>query len=315
MSTEIPSGLGNCPACGSTEASDQFCSVNKDYSLAGYDYLKCKECLSIYLNDARITSQDILTELHVKHWYTSGNFSFCPERSIEEQFIHASDYGANILHSINSRPKHVLDIGCGNGELVAYFHQNNIQAFGIEPSENAFGILSTRPDLKNYFAVGGIENLEALHYDHRFDLITMFDVLEHLYDPLESLEKLRDHVLSQNNGILYVTVPSGSSLQIKALREYSWNFMAPFHRSLFSESGLTALLKRSGAKEIVKHNHSLKNWGWTRGFAWRAAYENNHAQLRKCADFRRFDYLIDDYLDTLAHELEAPSSLVYTAYY
>lgn len=77
----------------------------------------------------------------------------------------------------------------------------------------------------------------------KFDIIIMMDVIEHLEDPFESLDKLRD--LLNENGILVIQTPNYQSLMQYFVKEWSW-WMVEDHRWFFSSKSFKATLKKHG---------------------------------------------------------------------
>ena len=78
----------------------------------------------------------------------------------------------------------VLDIGCGEGELLSLL-SNWFECEGVEPSETA-AAESTRRGVK--VTVGFFEDVDLP--EESYDLVTMYAVLEHVYDPVQVLSKV-----------------------------------------------------------------------------------------------------------------------------
>lgn len=81
------------------------------------------------------------------------------------------------------RPKTVLDVGCGLGNMVYYLRLMGVEAYGVEISK--YALKKAHPKIKKYVKYGGISRLPF--EDKSFDLVTSFDVLEHI--ETEKLEK------------------------------------------------------------------------------------------------------------------------------
>jgi len=74
------------------------------------------------------------------------------------------------------RPRTLLDVGCGKGELVFWLRRLGVEAFGVDISD--YAISNARPQIRPYLKREGITNLP--YGDNSFDLVTTFDVLEHI---------------------------------------------------------------------------------------------------------------------------------------
>jgi uridylate kinase len=87
-----------------------------------------------------------------------------------------SNFYRAFLIRVFLNPKTVLDVGCGTGHLVKYLRQMGIDAYGVELSSHALELAeeASRP----YLRQGDIVKLP--YGDDEFDLVTSFDVLEHI---------------------------------------------------------------------------------------------------------------------------------------
>lgn len=96
----------------------------------------------------------------------------------------------------------VLEIGFGNGSFLAYLRELNIDSIGVEIEKQLVSAAKNK----------GFEVYEDIsQLDYKFDLIVLFDVLEHIpaNELLNFLEKLES--LLAANGKIIVRVPNGSS--------------------------------------------------------------------------------------------------------
>ena len=298
----------SCPACGLSEFSEKLLSVEKDYSLPGYLYLCCSSCGSIYLYDDKIKNQFDLTKAHSDYWYKEGNFRFAPDKDINARISLAKISALSIIDTCKlPNDIKILDVGCGNGELVAAFVEESYDAIGVEPDANAFEAIEVNPDLKERLINCGIEDLKNSNHPalkKPFDLIVLQDVLEHLYDPLSAIELFLNKL--KDDGYIYIGIPSGESLGMRYLKANAWNFMAPFHRTLFTKKGVEKMIKR---KELnVSLNFVADNrhvWGNTRGIAYKANFNTEHAELRAKLDgFSNYDFLVDELFDKIAVDFD-----------
>ncbi|HEV3259079.1 MAG TPA: class I SAM-dependent methyltransferase [Gemmataceae bacterium] len=135
----------------------------------------------------------------------------------------------------------LLDAGCGSGKLVRYFRAHAIDAQGLEPSAALFehflsaDAFFTHGDLDRFCAQG----------PRTFNVVTAFDVLEHVEDPVHFVEKLAS--LIPTGGLLFLSTPDVGSVAANVLGKY-WHFFCPYHLSYFSRRNLTAVARRLGLK-------------------------------------------------------------------
>lgn len=96
----------------------------------------------------------------------------------------------------------VLDIGCGTGVNAKWLGELGEKVYGVEMSDEAIGLAKKRtPNLK--MTKGEFPNI-AIH--DRFDLITLFDVLEHFEDDKGALRKIRE--MLNPGGYVVFSVPA-----------------------------------------------------------------------------------------------------------
>jgi len=138
-----------------------------------------------------------------------------------------------------------LDIGASSGEFVDLMRQRGMQAHGIEP--HAGYAAHARETLGLSVEHGALHQVLPRQADQRFDLISMFHVLEHLVDPVETLRLFARKVSPQ--GLLLIEVPNAT------------RFCAPrymffrAHTLYFTQASLHQTL-RAGGWSVVAHNHA-----------------------------------------------------------
>jgi 2-polyprenyl-3-methyl-5-hydroxy-6-metoxy-1,4-benzoquinol methylase len=146
-----------------------------------------------------------------------------------------------LLNSIRTK-KH-LDVGCGTGEFLNACDKKNIECIGIEPSE-----IARNKAIKNYdLDIRSETNLNQFNIDE-FDSVSMWHVLEHVYDLNKTIEHL-SRIIS-NNGILIIAVPNHKSLDAKKYKNYWAAWDVPIHVNHFCPTTITNLMG--------KYNFTLK---------------------------------------------------------
>lgn len=95
----------------------------------------------------------------------------------------------------------LLDVGTGIGQFLSHAKEYFDEVCGTEVSRSAMDIAREKYGMD--LLAGEIETIEI---NKRFDVITMFHVLEHVYDPKAVIEKCR--VLLAENGYLVIAVPN-----------------------------------------------------------------------------------------------------------
>src|SRR5690606_1488856 len=113
---------------------------------------------------------------------------------------------AEILFREIKSPGRLLDVGCGEGFVLAYFQKHGWSVRGIDYSD--FGIKNFNPDLVANFEKGDIYTIidKMIKDEDKFDVLWLGNVLEHVPDPVKLLLDLRK--LLSVNGSLVITVPN-----------------------------------------------------------------------------------------------------------
>jgi 2-polyprenyl-3-methyl-5-hydroxy-6-metoxy-1,4-benzoquinol methylase len=155
-----------------------------------------------------------------------------------------------VLEAFNSQnhsktsPK-ILDVGCSNGRFIEVAMRNGIEAWGLELSETA--IAAAAPVTRARIYHGDANNIESLAME-TFDIITAFDLIEHLFDPFSFLNNLRKII--SKNGRIVLTTPDASSLP-RVLMGKSWPMLQPFqHTILLSRKASIMLLQKTSYSDI-----------------------------------------------------------------
>jgi len=147
-----------------------------------------------------------------------------------------------------SRPTRgrLLDVGCGAGYFLDAARAAGWQVAGVELSEAAAA--AARSDLGLDVFTGAL--VEAGFPTNDFDLITMFEVLEHMRDPGAALsEAFR---LLRPGGLLAVEVPNDMDAYRAALAcaDQRWWVIPPVHIYYFNASSLSRWLLMSGFEPV-----------------------------------------------------------------
>jgi SAM-dependent methyltransferase len=144
----------------------------------------------------------------------------------------------------------LLDLGCACGFMIEAALEAGYDAWGVEFSREA--IAAAEPRIRDRIHHGDINQLER----GEFDVITAFDILEHVQDPLASLRQWAE--LLRPGGLLVVTSPDTDSLFRKVMRS-RWPMLQPLqHTFLFSGSGMRTGLEKAGLEPLdVRSAHKV----------------------------------------------------------
>ncbi len=118
------------------------------------------------------------------------------------------------------------------------------QALAVEPSAS----LAQECRSKGFAVVEEIvENMVG--HDNSADLVTCFEVLEHVYDPLGFVQVLKD--LARPGGYVFVSTLGIDGFDLQVLWEKSSQISPPHHINFLSMQGFERLFQRAGLEDIT----------------------------------------------------------------
>jgi len=156
----------------------------------------------------------------------------------------------------------ILEIGCGDGELLAEMQRRSFKVKGIELNQAA----AARAVQKYGFDIEVGTFTQAKLVNDSFDAIILYHVLEHLIDPLEVLKKLKKTL--KCGAVLVIGTPNSDSLEARIFGNHWVGYDLPRHLFTFSEKKLVETLKNMGFKDIVTV-HEIDTNSWMLSINWR----------------------------------------------
>jgi SAM-dependent methyltransferase len=133
----------------------------------------------------------------------------------------------------------VLDIGCGFGETLEYHRSRGCDVYGVEADENILRIAE-----RHGFKVQvGLFNPD--HYEPGFfDYVTMDQVIEHMADPLETLQGVAR--ILKKGGVAVISTPNSHGWGARVFGRHWINWHAPYHRQFFSPRSMEVAAEQAG---------------------------------------------------------------------
>lgn len=234
----------NCPLCGknSTKVIFTKASLNKDIT-----NVICINCGLVYINPCLSSAEYV--EFHKEDFLGYKNLKEARQvlPKLKSSDLTIKKTIVLFLDEFVSAGQNILDVGCGFGTLLDILKkEKQVNVFGVEVGNLDVKVAKEYFGLDNIFHSSLEEFAAKDENSKKFDIVIMNHVLEHLPEPLKSLEQIR-RVL-KSSGLLYIGVPN--ILNIKKRPE---EFFQYFHTLNFSPHSLKAMLEQGGFG-IVKFN-------------------------------------------------------------
>ena len=222
-----------CPICGHLPATFEF-------EKEGFAFMRCGNCTSIYVNP--VPSPALLG--HYYDGFESMHY-FHQEvlaKTLDRRRQIFSDR-ADMLAPFVIPGGKVLEVGSSIGLFLEQALARKWDVTGVEVNQAL--VERTRNELGANVIHGFVE--QATLPDH-IDIAVLWEVLEHLVDPIVVLRKLSQHMGPQ--GRIAITVPNHNGIEYSACGLDHEMVEAPGHLNYFTQENIEQLFARCGFKVI-----------------------------------------------------------------
>jgi len=220
----------------------------KDHSVSGEEFQLIQNSEYGFLETQPQPSSDKLPEYYQSEDYISHTDS---KRNLFEKAYHlvrsiSLKKKLNLINSLASEEKKLLDVGCGTGDFLKTAQQNNWQISGIEPNKEARDIANKKTNNSVF------ETEQLLKFKpNSFNVITLWHVLEHLPNLEEQIAIFKK--LLKPNGTLIIAVPNYKSYDAKHYKQFWAAYDVPRHFWHFNQASISKLVSKQSFKvEKVK---------------------------------------------------------------
>ena len=220
-----------CPVCEESERT-------VDFSSYGVQIVCCRSCTLHYSERIPKRKEDV---------YEADFFVPRMEGSYKESYEYRKQrFGLERIELIRGaigkiEGCKILDVGSGSGYFLDCAKKNQMIPIGIELSTELRERSSREIGIKIYGC-----DIDELPEDEKFDVITMFDLIEHVSDPVGLLTKAREKL--RKGGIIVVFTPNFDSFGIKVMREDSNLILPAEHLVYFTKKSLSEACTRAGLR-------------------------------------------------------------------
>lgn len=214
---------------------NQYLCTSRNYGEHGPIY-KCNDCNLVFIVD------DTSEENIIKSYTDAQDPVY-----VNEMDARIKTFSVHLKRLAKYFPKagRLLDVGAYTGVFLNLARKVGWKVEGIEPSKWAVGQAGDL-SIKN-----GILRPDIFQ-KASFDVVTIWDVIEHFADPVKALFIVSDYL--KPNGILAMTTMDVKSVTAKILGK-KWPWYMRMHRVYFSKQTITRMLKQCGFEDIKFNPH------------------------------------------------------------
>ena len=237
----------------------------------GYTILVCPHC-GLYQTLLPGSYRQLLKTYYAKGYFTgslnrAGYANYVADSSVI--YRNAQGY-LNLIDRHRLIGRRLLDVGCATGIFLQAARHRGFRVTGIDASKYAVNLAQ-----KIFGHQVKLGTLSTVKFSPQsFDILTLFDVFEHLHDPLKDIRHC--HQLLKTGGLLVINTGNTHSFLAK-LEKARWHFfIPPQHLFFYSDTNLKQLLHLNGFKTLAVYNTgkyiSLR-------YLWHLMRTINHSKL------------------------------------
>lgn len=215
------------------------------YEKFGLFISSCRQCGLVYANP-RLPRAEVWKRYNPDYFWQE----YLPSLGVRQRQYNLESFDAryagmlDLINSYIQPPGKLLEVGAGAGFFMKAAERAGWDVAGIEVSEAGVQFAQTELglDVKQQAA-------EEISFDDcLFDVVVMFDVIEHLFAPPRALGSIC-RVL-RPGGILVIITPNFNSIS-RSVIGVNWAVLSPAeHLYYFSESSLKKLLEKKKFKDV-----------------------------------------------------------------
>lgn len=230
-----------CVACGGTQSTHQF-------EKNGFGYAQCAECATLFQSPRPSIAafEAFYRHSESSRYWAEVFFPAVAEVRREKIFGPRAERMAGLCAEKGIIVDSLIDVGAGYGIFLDEWRRRfpRTKALAVEPSAS----LAQECRSKGFAVVEEIvENVVG--HDNSADLVICFEVLEHVYDPLNFVRVLER--LARPGGYVFVSTLGIDGFDLQVLWEKSSQISPPHHINFLSVQGFERLFQRAGLTDIT----------------------------------------------------------------
>ena len=236
-----------CPTCGENVEKKLI------HKYRNISFFCCQSC-NINYATPRLVEKELLKLYEGDDWENYDNYStwnFHDWINSDSPSFHLSRLNLELVENFLPKGSRILDVGCNIGLNIRLLNENGYPSKGVEVS-------SIGSKIANEIIGVDVENLQLkdCNYHKKFDGVMLMDVLEHLYQPLETLKEINSAL--KPPGYVFIHVPHHAGISTrwkKFLHKIHYkksfkHFGFPAHLYGFDKTSLEKILHAAGFEAI-----------------------------------------------------------------
>ena len=222
--------------------SYEYCHIcgSKNIEKAQNELSGCNECSLQFLTN--FESPEYYNQIYNKNYFNGGVYKNYLEEELYRRQLFSTKM--KLIRKYIPGEGSVLDVGCGMGFFLMEMKNKGYHVDGLDISKYAANLASEK--LNTSIFSGDLTN--ASLESKQFDIVTFWDVLEHLYNPVESLKEVSRII--KNNGVLVIETLNISCFTAKILKEKWPLYYPPYHLYYYNYRSISRLLENTGFRII-----------------------------------------------------------------
>lgn len=205
--------------------------------------VRCRNCGLIYQNP-QLTLDELLPHYPFEAYERYGTDApedGAPERGLVQRGLVRR---CERIMDYRERPGAILDVGCATGDFLGAMRQRGWEVSGVELNPEAAHFARTHRRLDVY--TGTLE--EAEFEANCFDVVTMWDVFEHVVDPRMTLREVGR--ILRPGGLLGLSLPNPVGLEARLFGDAWAGWDRPRHLHLFTPTVIRRYLHEAGFRHV-----------------------------------------------------------------
>jgi len=230
----------NCNLCGANETELIYTEKDRLIKLPGsFRLVRCRQCGLLYLNPRPSPG-----EIKVFYPPEYDPYTIAPEDEPSRIKRLEREYGfwkrARLVNAARPQGGRILDIGCATGHFLSTLRRlGPWEVCGLDISAEATDYARKRYAMEVFTG----ELAQAQYPSGHFDVVTLWDVLEHVHDPRDTLTEI--HRILKPGGLLLVRVPNAATWDARLFGPCWVGYDAPRHLYVFTPATLRRYLEKS----------------------------------------------------------------------